>query len=306
MIVLLCGENDFERIRRLKQIRQGFDGIAERFDGADLSSEQLADIFAGQTLFSAKRLVIIDEPSANVELWKAIDSWSERLSSDTDVVLVEQKPDKRTASYKWLKKHAMVEEFVPFTERDTGALLAWIEAYGKAKGVTLTPAEAKRLLARGGSNQSVLAQAIDKLSLVGQITDDWIDGVIEASPSENVFSLFETALQGDRQRVGDLLSALQKTEDAYRLFGLLNSQLIQLVMLAYAQADASKVATDTGAKSSYPLQKMAPHARRLGTTRAAELIELFAAADLRLKSSDVNPWLLLEATIMQMSDIANG
>lgn len=302
---MLCGENDFERTRRLKQLQRQFDGVSERYDGADLSSEELADIFAGQTLFSRKRLVIIDDLSANAELWKAINDWAERLSPDTDVVLVEQKPDKRTASYKWLKKHASVEEFALLTERDTGALLAWMEVYGSANGVALTTAQSKRLIARGGANQSVLAQAIDKLSLAGEVTDAWIDDVIEASPSENVFTLFETALQGDKNRISELVRSLQQTEDAYRLFGLLNSQLIQLVMLIHSNTDVAKVAADTGAKSSYPLQKMAPQARRLGTAHAAQLIELFASADMRLKSSDADPWLLLETTLIQMSSIAN-
>lgn len=300
MIRLLCGENDFELTRRLRQLKREFEGSHERYDGSELTSERLADIFAGQTLFSIKRFIVIDNPSGSSELWQNIGSWVQRLNTDTELVLVEPKPDKRTASYKWLKKNATVEEFALMNERDTGKLIAWIEAYASARKVSLTTAQSKRLIERGGTNQWMLAQAIDKLSLAGEVNDTWIDDVIEQSPFESVFALFETALNGDKERLAEILADLRKTEDPYRVFGLVNSQLIQLITLVYGGSDVEKVAADTGAKSSYPLQKLASSARRLGSMRAKQLVELFASADIRLKSSDADPWLVLENTLVRV------
>src|SRR6478735_11887622 len=105
MVRLLCGENDFELTRRVGQLKREFDGVTERYDGADLTTGQLADIFAGQTLFSVKRTVFLDNPSACGELWQNLEIWLARVSSDTELLLIEPKPDKRTAAYKWLKKN---------------------------------------------------------------------------------------------------------------------------------------------------------------------------------------------------------
>ena len=72
MIELLTGDNDFELPREIKQRKASFDGKAERYDAETLDANQLADIFSGQTLFAMKRLVIIDTPSLNTNLWNNI------------------------------------------------------------------------------------------------------------------------------------------------------------------------------------------------------------------------------------------
>lgn len=301
MIRLLCGENDFELTRRLAQLKREFQGMPERYDGAELTSEQLADIFAGQTLFSLKRMILVDNPSACSDLWQQLEVWLARVSNDTELVLIEPKPDKRTTAYKWLKKNVTVEEFLPMSDRDTGKVLAWMEAYVSARNLSLTSAQARRLVQRGGINQWELAQAIDKLSLAGEVNDEWIDAVIEQSPTESVFALFETALNGDTKRLAEILADLRRTEDPYRVFGLVNSQLIQLAVLVYGGGDVAKVAADTGAKSSYPLQKLAPYANRLSKQQMGELVDIFARADTRLKTSDANPWVLLENSLIKIS-----
>lgn len=299
MIRLLCGENDFELTRRIGQLKREFDGTSERYDASELTNERLADIFAGQTLFSLKRMVLLDNPSTCSELWQNLEMWLGMVSSDTELVLIEPKPDKRTSAYKWLKKNVTVEEFEPMNDRDIGKVLAWMEAYASARNLSLTSAQAKRLVQRGGINQWELAQAIDKLSLAGQVTDEWIDNVIEQSPTESVFALFETALNGDTKRLAEIITELRRTEDPYRVMGLVNSQLIQLVVLVFGDGDVAKVAADTGAKSSYPLQKLAPYAKRITKHEANELMHVFAQVDMRLKTTDADPWLLLESALIK-------
>lgn len=303
MIRLLTGDNDYELTKKVAQLKAEFDGTSERVDAADLSKEQLADLFAGQTLFAVKRLVIVDNPSANGELWQNIAAWAERLSDDTDLVLVEPKPDKRTGPYKWLKQHAAVQEFAGFNHRDMRGLTQWIETYAAQKKLSLTGQQARRLVDRAGANQWELAHAIDKLALAGDATDQWIDDVTQGSPSENVFALFETVLNGDATRLHAMLASLRLTEEPYRLLGLITSQAVQLAVLTYGDGNVSKVASDMGASSSYPYQKLAPYAVRLTKGQARDMLGLLAASDSRLKSSDADPWLVLESTLAQMASL---
>lgn len=303
MITLLCGDNDFELTKKVAQLRAGFDGEAERYDGADLTAERLADIFAGQTLFSLQRLVIIDTPSNSSELWQNMPTWAERLSADTELVLVEPKPDKRTSVYKWLQKNADVQQFDLLDDRNITAIASWTTQYAGANGVTLSSSQARRLAERGGADQWSIAHAIDKLKLAGEVTDQWIDDVLEASVSQNVFALFETALNGQTMEVQSMLNSLRQTEDAYRVFGLISAQAIQLASLIHGDGNANKVAADSGAKSAYPFQKLAPYATRLNKRQAARLIELLASADTRLKSSDADPWTVLESSLVQIASL---
>ncbi|MES2876136.1 MAG: DNA polymerase III subunit delta [Patescibacteria group bacterium] len=306
MIIVFSGENDYELTKKVAQLQTDFDGRTERFEAADLTNEQLADIFAGQTLFDLKRLIIIDTPSANAELWKNVEVWAKRLSDDTQLVLVEPKPDKRTSTYKWLKKNVDMQEFLSFDERDTRAITAWVETYARQKSVALTAQQARHLADRVGANQWELAHAIDKLALAGEVTDQWIDDVSQASPTENVFALFETVLNGDIERLQAMLVTLRLTEEPYRLLGLMNAQALQLAVLTYGDGNVSKVAADTSAKSSYPYQKMAPYAIRLSKGQVKNMVRLLAESDMRLKQSDANPWLVLENTLVQMASRGNN
>ena len=303
MIRLLFGDNDYELTKKVAQLKAGFSGTAERYDGAELTREQLADIFAGQTLFAVERLIIIDTPSANADLWSGIEEWAGRLGEGTDIVLVEPKPDKRTVVYKWLKKHADVQEFAAYGDRDTKAVESWLSDYASRQNVKLSGQQLRRLVDRAGHDQWTLAEAVDKLSLLDAVTDEWIDDIVQASPSENVFALFETVLNGDTRRLLDMLATLRLHEDPYRLFGLINSQALQLAAMVYGDNDAATVASDIGAKSTYPLQKLAPYARRIDRRQAAEMLKLLADADIRIKSSDADPWLVLENTLSRMASL---
>lgn len=303
MIVLLCGENDFDLRAELARLKGNFDGSAERFDASTLTNEQLADIFAGQSLFALKRLVIIDTPSANSSLWHDLPTWAARLSDDTELILVEPKPDKRTTTFKWLKKETDVREFVPLEARDTGRALTWLAAYARGKGVDLSKQQLTYLIDRAGVDQAELAQAVDKLQLVETIDQNWIDAVVQPSLSHNVFMLFKTVLDGNAARLGSMIASLRQTEDPYRLFGLVTSQLLQLALLVYSDGNVAKVANDTNAKSSFPLQKMAPHARTMTRGQVAQAVRLMADADTRLKSSDADPWLVLESTLVRMASL---
>ena len=303
MIRLYCGDNDYELTKKIAQLNRDFSGAVERYDATDLTREQLADIFAGQTLFAVERLIVIDTPSANGDLWGSIEDWAERLGDGTDVVLVEPKSDKRTSTYKWLKKHADVQEFAAYGERDTRAVESWLSGYASGHGVQLSGQQLRRLVDRAGHDQWTLAEAVDKLSLLDAVTDKWIDDIVQASPSENVFALFETVLNGDTRRLLDMLATLRLHEDAYRMFGLINSQALQLAALVYGEGDAAQVASDIGAKSAYPLQKLAPFARRTDRRQAAEMLKLLADADIRIKSSDADPWLVLENTLSRMASL---
>jgi DNA polymerase III delta subunit len=303
VIELLTGENDFELTKKVAQLKADFDGRAERYDGADLTLEKLVDIFAGQTIFALKRLVVIDTPSASADLWQNISVWSDRLSDDTRLVLVEPKLDKRTSTYKWLNKHAAVQQFDIIDDRDTATITKWVEGYAKRSNVGLTSHQARRIAGRAGADQWAIAHAVDKLALLPAITDEWIDDVLEPKTTESVFALFETALSGDTKRLSAMLDVLHRDEEPYRIFGLISSQVLQLAALVFGDGNVSRVASDTAAKSSYPFQKLAPYANRLNKRQAGEMVRMLAEGDKRLKSSDADPWVVLESSLIQVATL---
>jgi len=296
MITLLTGDNSFEINETLRSLVDAFDGRAEKIDGSTLELKNLPDLLMGSTLFAEKRLVIIKGLSQNSSVWEKLPDWLPRLSDDIQLVLVDEKPDKRTTSYKEVKKAADVKEFFSWTDRDRSFAESWVEKRAKTMNLSLDKKLAHQIVERVGLDQWQLAQALEKLSLLDEITSETITATIDASPSENVFQLFETALDGRANELHDMIRTLELTEEPYKLFALLSSQAFQLAAVAHAEGDDNP--PKDFAIHPYVAQKLSRHANRIGKSGTTRILKAFAKADADLKISRGDPWLQIEKTLL--------
>ncbi|MDB5166935.1 MAG: hypothetical protein JWN26_80 [Candidatus Saccharibacteria bacterium] len=299
MVTLLTGDNTFEIGRELERIIIGFSGVAERVDGSELDPRQLPNLLMGTTLFADKRLVIIRDLSQNKTIWADFADWLPRVSDDINLVLVDSKPDKRTVTYKELKKIAQVIEHDAWTERDDLKANRWVSDEAENMGIKLNTKSVQKLVGRVGTDQWSLFHALEKLALAGDITDEIIESVIDVNPTENVFTLFDAALRGDAVTVTQMIKTLELTNDPYRLFALLSGQAFQLAALAVSE-QTDTVAKDLGV-SPYVLSKLASIAKKLGRGGVRKVIRTFASADDDMKLSRAEPWLLIERALIQVA-----
>ncbi|CAN5373074.1 hypothetical protein BH10PAT4_BH10PAT4_3760 [soil metagenome] len=299
MITLLTGENSFEIEQEIKQIIAGFTGIAERIDGSELDIKNLPDLLTSATLFADKRLIIIKNLSENKVIWSDFYKWLPRVSDDIELVLIDTKPDKRTVSYKDLKKVAKVTEYPAWTDRDETKAIKWTTEMADSTGVKLNTKSVQLLVRRVGLDQWALFHALEKLALVKAVTDEVIESLIDAKPSENVFNLFDAALRGDRKKVSEMIKTFELTEDPYRLFGLLSGQAFQLAAMAIADTNDA-VAKDLNV-NPYAISKLSSSAKKIGRSGAKKVIKAFSDADDDMKLSRAEPWLLIERALMQIS-----
>jgi len=302
MIILLTGENSFEINRALGQLIADFDGVPEKVDGAELELRQLPDLVMGATLFAENRLVIIKNVSENKTIWNALPDWLPRVDQDVQLVLVDEKPDKRTKTYKDLQKIAKIHEFKLWGDRDTAAVEKWVSDEAGRSGLQLDKKSARLLVGRVGADQWLLHQALQKLAVLDSVTPEVIEDIIEANPAENVFNLFEAALKGDTKRVAQMIETLQLSEDAYRLFGLLSMQAFQLLTLGVSDKQSADIAKDLGAHP-FALSKLSPYAKRLGKDGAKKVFAAFVEADAAMKTSASDPWLLIERALVKAANI---
>lgn len=296
MITVLTGENSFEIHEALQAIISSFKGQPERIDGSSLELKALPDLLMGSTLFATERLVIVKDLSENKAVWEKLPEWLPRLSDDIHLVLVDAKLDKRTTTYKELKKLADVKECHNWTDRERSSAENWVVTKAKSAGLTLDKKLSHQIVERVGFDQWQLASAIEKLSLLDEVTSDVIEATIDASPTENVFALFETALEGQARKLHDIIRTLELTEDPYQTFALLSSQAFQL--LAVAAAKAGDNPTKDFAIHPYVASKLSRHAQKRGAHGAGKIVKLFAQTDADLKLSKAEPWLLIERTLM--------
>lgn len=299
MIQLLYGENEFEKRQKLAAFLGDTD--YERYDGEELTYGRLRELLTGQTLFADDAPVVISELSSNPDFWTMLPELAE--NTDKTLFLLESKPDKRTKTYKWLAKHATTQECAPLTERQKPQLIKWCVERAKELNFTLTTKRATTLIDRLGYDQLRLDNFLQQLALSDQVTDRLIDDLVPLAKTENVFELFTAALNGDREKIHEIITYLEGeggVDGAYQTLGLLASQLMNLNALVLTRGDTAAVANDFSV-NPYVLKKLAPYARSLTTKQLARINKVLAEADIQMKTTSVAPWLLVETALQSIA-----
>ncbi|HEY1085958.1 MAG TPA: DNA polymerase III subunit delta [Candidatus Saccharimonadales bacterium] len=302
MIYFLSGENWYGRDLALKALLKnvGVEAI-ERPDTTTLDASELRDMLRAQSLFSEKRCIVFSNLSENKPVWEVLGDSLDAVSSDITLIFVEDKPDKRTRTYKALQKHAKTEEFSLWTPRDTPRATEWLLAVAKSQNIPLKTRHAKQMIELVGVDQARLAKALEKLALADEINEQIIEAVVDQSPNDSIFTLLESALKGDIAEVRQSIVNLSQIEDAYKVFGLLSSQILQIGALVFAgEKSSGEVAKDIGAHP-FVLSKLAPYAKRIDHSRAKLYIDMAAKTDMQLKSTSVDPWTLVEKLLGEIA-----
>lgn len=297
MMILLYGENVYERDAALRKLKHDFDGEILTCVGDEIELAELPDLLMGQTLFSQKRMVVIKRLSENTSLWQKLEEWHARVSSDITVTLVEDKPDKRTHTWKFLQKHADIREFVLWTKKDIGRAVEWAIARAKRAGFTLTMADGHYLVERAGLEQYKLATAIEKLLLAGKSDKLTIDAVTEEKVEDTAFGLLEQSLQGDIVGLQKTLTRLKLTEDPYRVMALLSSQFVQLsVVQAMSDASPAEIAREIGAPPF-----VVTRLKKVSGKYSTQHLQLAADTDYAMKTTNAVAWELVERLLLEIA-----
>lgn len=302
MIHLFTGENDFALkaalIHRTHTFRDehGLDAVVVR-EGETLTVADLPQLLSGLTLFSPQQLVIVSDLSLNKTIWEQL---PERLeTAESDLILVEAKPDKRTRTYKWLQKNATIHNHTFPPEHE---LKQWVTTVANQEGINIAPDISSFLVSYVGTDQWRLSQEIKKLSLANKpITQELIRDIVDPNPQASVFELLDAAIAGDVDRVVSLISIIERTEDPYKFVGLITSQVYALAVVhAGGDRPSAAIAKDAGIHP-FVASKTQTVARRIPRERLAGIIEQIGDLDMQLKSTGGDPWLLIRAALTKIA-----
>jgi len=297
MIAVLTGDDSFELHEELERRIAGFFGVPERIDGTTIARHNIPDLLMGTSLFGDKRLVIIYDIAKNTEVMEMIPDWIDRVSDDITLILVDEKLDKRTLAYKALKNKAEIQEFIAWGDRDISRATDWVIQQAGARSVSLDKKLSRHIVEKVGVDKWKLSQVINVLALVEPpITADVVDNTIVATPAENVFELFEAALYGKGNRVREIIRTLELQGEAYAIFALITSQVVQLLALSRASSQDSP--EKDLAIHPFVASKLRQHARRLGSSHIERIAQEVASTDALLKRSSADPWVLIERLLL--------
>jgi len=262
--------------------------------GENVTLADLPQLLQGSSLFVPQKLTIIRDMSANKPVWEKLGDFLES-ADDVDLLLVESKPDKRTRTFKWLTRHAKVQEYRLLDEREAAA---WCEAEADRQGVRLGRDAARFLVEYCGTDQWVLRGSIEKLALAGQpATVERIKSIVDPHPSASVFALLDAMLSRRREEALEMLRIIRGQEDPYKFMGLLASQLYTLAVIVHGGERSPQTIAKESSQHPYVVQKLSRLSRQLDADRVQELVRRARACDRSLKSSGSEPWTIIEAMI---------
>ena len=301
MIYVFFGENEFSKRQKVDEVLG--DRIARRRDVEELTIGDLRELLTGKTLFGGEEPIIITDLSQNSDVWAVFPEIA-GLADET-VILLETKLDKRTKTYKNLAKNATVQECASLGERQRPELVKWAIDRTKERGTKLTKKQIETLVDRLGYDQLRLDNLFAQLSLLDEVTDDLIDQLVPLAKSESVFELLDATIRGDFGSIQRIISYLEMTsgdDGAYQTVGLLASQAMNLLALVLSNIDAQKVAQDFGVHP-YALRQLSPLARQLDKIAALQICRILLQADMQMKTTGVEPWLLVETALMKIAKL---
>jgi len=271
----------------------------ERVEAADLKPADMPQLLMGASLFSSDKLVIIEDLSKNKVVWPGIDELLATVPEETTVLLVETAPDKRTKAYKWLQKNAEVREFNELDERTAAD---WLQTEARRSDAELHPEAAHYLVRYVGLDQWRLKGELEKLLLAeAPITRELVQDITEPHPQATAFELLDAAFGGDQQTLERLLAIVSRSEDPYKFFGLLASQVFALVAVkAAGQRQPDEIAKDLGLHP-FVIRKLGGLANRLDQGKVNQVVETLAKGDEQLKTTGAEPWTLIGRMLYTMN-----
>jgi DNA polymerase-3 subunit delta len=288
MVRVLTGTNWFGVKARLDELTGTFvkehgDLALERLDANEASYEQIVGAIESLPFLASKKLVIVQELSANKQAAESFEALLERLPDITDLIIVESKVDKRSVYYKTLKKST---EFEEFNQLDEYQIAEWLVSQASNQQAELSKNDARYLVERAGNDQTKLAGELDKLiAFSPKISRSNIDLLVDSSPSSTIFNLIDSMFSGDLSSAISLYKEQRSQRiEPQAIHAMLVWQMhtVALVSAAPKEDSAQKIAASSG-MNPFVVQKSQRIAGKMDRTKIMEFIGLLRDIDYRSK-----------------------
>lgn len=308
-ITILYGDNSYERTTQLAKMKidaekSGFE--IQKSNSDELSKSDFVSLICGISLLSEKRFVYIRNLSENSEIWQNLAEILPRISTDVHLCLVEDKIDKRSVVYKAISKIVELYEFKNLTTRDSKNLAEFARLFAKKQGLSLDNKTASFLISWVGVDEWRIRDAIEKIALIGEANEQNIREFVPQNIESDAFAIIEMMLFGDILKLQEEFSKLKITDGedgAFRFLGMISTQIFNLVALKIGKnigKTTAEIAKEIGV-NTWALGKMENFVQDLSESQLAEIVSKFTQVDEIIKTESVDPWNLVESTILEIA-----
>lgn len=330
---LLCGGESFLIGELSKMLAESFLGEAgdhgrEKIEGAALTLQEALQRLEEASLFTPRKLLLVDEPpylvpkgreSRETQLEesetskKSSGAAAGQLERFIDRAAAEKIPsriilfrtaavDRRRGLFKMLEKKGVVVDCAPLRE---GELSRWIRDRLARQGKKIESAALQRLLWSEEKDLNFLSSELDKYSAYLAEEEETITaGVVELLFSGdmrgNVFTLTDALSEGNMERALQVLTLLiEKREEPLKIFFMLVRHFRLLLSARSLREEKISPAQHPGALGVQPFaaRKLYSQSAAFSCESLEEIIVFLQKQDYKIKTGQVLPRQALEISI---------
>ncbi len=286
-----------------------------RFEGKALDIDELANAVESLPVFAPVRCVVVDDFAADSlsssdmkklkELFSDFSPQTLLIFSITGFI-----PDMKKNT-KWKNFRTLIDQcgvVAVFDRREGAQLVKFLQSFAKGYGKDLSPKVAQEIIARCSDDMAKLKSEMEKLCAFAPDQEITSQDVLAVTSEVVESSIFDTAKALLRQ---DLKTALQKVDD---LFYLREKPVNILANLCSSFIDLYRA--EVFLKDGIPCSQLSQYyqyrgkefriknaerdARRYPISFARGCIRILSEADLTLKSSKIDPRIVIEQALVQI------
>ncbi|HSI67278.1 MAG TPA: DNA polymerase III subunit delta [Planococcus sp. (in: firmicutes)] len=241
---------------------------------------------------------------------KALESWLKNPAASSVTVFVApyEKLDERKKITKLMKEHAVLIEAKSLQGQD---LEVWLQHEAKSRGKSMERKAAQKMVEIAGSNLTLLASEVEKMSLYLGAEEEITVGLIEQMTArtleQDAFKMLQSYLDGN---VGAALSVyydlIRQKEEPVALTALLASQIRFMIHVFYLQKKgyhAQQISKHLKAHP-YRVKLLVEKRQQISEQRLLEVLGDLADIDLQLKTVSGNRERVLEFFLMKRASNA--
>lgn len=197
--------------------------------------------------------------------------------------------------------------------REEADLVRMVTKRAASRSVNLQPTGARYLIRVCGSDITNLFSEVDKLcDFVGKdgiITEKEIDALAVKTPDEKAYRIINAVCARDVERVYTMLADLAaQCVDSIAIIAALSSAYVDMYRAKVAESEgknAESIGADFGyGKNAFKLKYASQNARKMSVFTLRKALNILRETDIALKSTQLDPRLLVDKTVMQLIQLA--
>ena len=264
--------------------------------GSDVTAAQVVDTAKRYPMMAEKQVVIVKE-AQNIRNTEAFEAYMQKPVPSTLLVICHKNGtiDRRKRLASLVEKAGVLFESKKLKDRD---LPAFIEAYLRAKNVSIDPKSNQIIADSIGSDLSRLASELDKIIISlpdndKRVTAQVVEEQIGVSKDFNGFELRDAIVNRNVYKANQIIDYFDKNPKAGSIYAFLPLIFgyFQNLMVAYycpKRNDAAEVAKWLELKSAWVAQQYMTGMRNYSGMKTMQIIRKIREADAKSKGLD-NP-----------------